>query len=144
MTEENFLHVHQQIVVMNFQRHLTTSISFLKLNSVVPRKCAAKSDLLANSSGDSMDTVPIGTSTSSDKTSRKPIVKGNSKGKGTKKGKKPVPSQTIDSYTEDLIMLHEDIGTQTIETHFVQEQLHSMIKYMMNTIRIEDFKTEYD
>ena len=36
------------------------------------------------------------------------------------------------------------VGTQTAETSFRQEQLHSMMKYLMNTIRNEDFLSDED
>ena len=43
MTEFNFIHLTMEIMRMSFERHLLTSISLLKVNSVVGRKPFSRS-----------------------------------------------------------------------------------------------------
>ena len=117
MNELNFIHVHQQIVSVSFHCHIRTSISFLKLNSAVGRSLSKDIESVADGNGEPVEGISPGPSTST----QPPPKKKKAKKKSSKLSSESVQPPSIGTETEDVIMLHEDIGTQTVETNFVQE-----------------------
>ena len=138
MTEFNFIYLGKEIMAMSFERHLCTSLSLLKLNSVVSRKVAEpferQSDIQTNT-GDNSQSVQMG---------------GNhtcvQKGKSSRKRAKSVPAKLKQDCSTDMsgFDIGKDIATQTAESSFVRDHMKDTIQYLVNTIRLEDFDSEYD
>ena len=148
MDELKFLHVHKQIADLNFHRHLSISINFLKFNSCVARKSATvwnvPSDVdVQTTSAVGRIVIPPGSPVAK-KVKRKGSTNENTSRTvaSTTSVSDDVVSTSTATETDDVIHLCTDIGTQTAETSFAKKQLHAMNLYMMTNIRVEELKTE--